>query len=167
MNSHSGCQRKLTHTLHSFPRSTTAFLASLSLIPEKKNCLMAGHAVAFVSPSDAAWIKCSRPLPANDSVMGASLNVLSMLCGNNIVARGAAPTLCKSALPGYTSAQVLKTPSERIVAPTACGYFYVHWFCVTSQWAGERLIQYRLAGNMPADFDGFHLLPTPCSKQGF
>lgn len=105
MNSHSGCQRKLTHTLHSFPRSTTAFLASLSLIPEKKNCLMAGHAVAFVSPSDAACIKCSRPLPANDSVMGASLNVLSMLCGSNIVARGAAPALCKSALPGVRVGQ--------------------------------------------------------------
>lgn len=29
--------------------------------------------------------------------------VLSMLCGSNIVARGAAPALCKSALPGYTS----------------------------------------------------------------
>lgn len=105
MNVPSVLVEKQTHTPLSFAMLTTCALADESSTPGKNACLIIGQNDVCDFPVDAACIKCSRPLPANDSVMGASLNVLSMLCGSNIVARGAAPALCKSALPGVRVGQ--------------------------------------------------------------
>jgi hypothetical protein len=116
MNVPSVLVEKQTHTPLSFAMLTTCALADESSTPGKNACLITGQNDVCDFPVDAACIKCSRPLPANDSVMGASLNVLSMLCGSNIVARSAAPTLCKSALPGYTAPNAVN-PAGGICSP--------------------------------------------------
>lgn len=79
MKTPSGYVEKFAHTPLAAAISVTSLRAVLSSSFGKNICRMPFHAAHGRLPLAASLIKCSRPLPANDSVMGASLNVLSML----------------------------------------------------------------------------------------